>query len=129
MLFQTLLFIHELESHIQSLMDLNDVKIGITPFFKVNGHYIYSDLHNNNSLLFKHFHSIYDKDDISDCCKLLFKEYNRPVVFNSLDEQSLTEVEYLQYYYLEGNRSLIICPLKLHDELIGILEIVFQYSG
>ncbi len=114
----------ELESHIQSLIDLNDVKIGITPFFKVNGHYIYSDLHNNNSLLFKHFHSINDKDDISDCCKLLFRDHNRPVVFSSLDEQSLTEVEYLQYYYKEGNRSLIICPLKLHDELIGMLEIV-----
>ena len=114
----------ELESHIQSLIDLNDVKIGITPFFKVNGHYVYSDLHNNNSLLFKHFHSIDDKDDISDCCKLLFKEHNQPVVFSSLNEQTLPEVEYLQYYYLEGSRSLIICPLKLHNELIGMLEIV-----
>lgn len=119
----------ELESHIQSLMGLNDVKIGITPFFKVNGHYVYSELHNSNSLLFKHFHSIVDKDDVSDCCKLLFRESDRPVVFQSLNEQTLTEVDYLQYYYVEGGRSLIICPLKLNGELLGILEIVSEVPG
>jgi hypothetical protein len=30
----------------------------------------------------------------------------------------------LQYYHRQGARSLIICPLKLKDELIGMLEIM-----
>ncbi|MBK7562157.1 MAG: hypothetical protein IPI68_11780 [Chitinophagaceae bacterium] len=64
----------ELEKHIQDLIGLKDLAIGITPFFKINSHYVYSDLHNNNSILFKHFHSITDKDEISDYCKLLFRE-------------------------------------------------------
>jgi hypothetical protein len=119
----------ELESHIQSLIGLKDARIGITPFFKVNDHYVYSDLHNSNSLLFKHFRSIADKDDISDCCKLLFRDSDRPVVFETLNEQTLTEVDYLQYYYMEGGRSLIICPLKQRDELLGILEIVSDVPG
>ena len=119
----------QLESHIQSLLGLKDVKIGVTPFFKVNGHYVYSELHNSNSLLFKHFHSIVDKDEISDCCKILFRESDQPVLFETLNEQVLTEVEYLQYYYLEGGRSLIICPLKQNDELLGILEIVSDKPG
>lgn len=119
----------ELESHIQSLIGLKDIKIGITPFFKVNGHYVYSDLHNSNSLLFKHFHSIADKDDASDCCKLLFRESDRPVIFQTLNEETLTEVDYLQYYYMEGCRSLIICPLKQNGELLGILEIVSEQPG
>ncbi len=119
----------ELESHIQSLLGLKDVKIGVTPFFKVNGHYVYSELHNSNSLLFKHFHSIADKDEISDCCKILFRESDQPVLFETINEQVLTEVEYLQYYYTEGGRSLIICPLKQKDELLGILEIVSSKPG
>jgi hypothetical protein len=119
----------ELENHIQSLVGLKDVKIGITPFFKVNGHYVYSELHNSNSLLFKHFHSIVDKDDVSECCKILFREKTRPVVFESLDEKTLSETEYLQYYYSEGGRSLIICPLKQDNELLGILEIVSDTPG
>ncbi len=119
----------ELEAYVQSLIGLKDLRIGITPFFKVNGHYVYSDLHNNNSLLFKHFHTTEEKDEVSDSCKLVFKESDRPVVFETLTEQLLTEVEYLQYYYLEGGRSLVICPLKLHGELLGMLEIMSETPG
>jgi hypothetical protein len=119
----------ELEDHVQSLIGLKGLKIGITPFFKVNGHYVYSELHNSNSLLFKHFHSIIDKDEVSDCCKMLFRTNDRPVVFERLDEKSLTEVEYLQYYYSEGIRSLIVCPLKQNNDLIGILEITSEDPG
>ena len=119
----------ELEGYIQSLIGLKDLRIGVTPFFKVNGHYVYSDLHNNNSILFKHFHSSQEKDEVSDACKLVFKESDRPVVFHTLNEQLLTEVDYLQYYYMENARSLIICPLKLHDELLGILEIMSETPG
>lgn len=114
----------ELEKDIQSLIGLKDVKIGVTPFFKVNDHYVYSELHNSNSHLFKHFHSIAGKDEISDCCKILFRENDRPLLFESINENSLSKAEYLQYYYMEGARSLIICPLKQRNELIGILEIV-----
>ncbi|HVT85478.1 MAG TPA: hypothetical protein VHD35_09755 [Chitinophagaceae bacterium] len=120
---------NELEKHVQSLVGLKDVRIGITPFFKVNGHYVYSELHNSNSHLFKHFHTIADKDEISDCCKLLFRDSDQPVLFETLNEKLLSEVEYLQYYYLENGRSLIICPLKLHHELLGILEIVSETPG
>jgi hypothetical protein len=120
---------NELEKHIQSLIGLKDLRIGITPFFKVNGHYVYSELHNSNSHLFKHFQTIQDKDDISDCCKLLFKESNQPVLFETLNEKSLSEADYLQYYYMENGRSLIICPLKQHNELLGILEVVSEIPG
>ncbi len=114
----------ELEKHVQELIGLKDLAIGITPFFKINGHYVYSDLHNNNSILFKHFHSSGDKDEISDYCKLLFRDSKQPLLFETLDEQSLSDVQCLQYYHLEGARSLIICPLKNNDGLIGMLEII-----
>lgn len=119
----------ELENHIQSLIGLKDVRIGVTPFFKVNGHYVYSELHNSNSNLFKHFHSIADKDEISDCCKILFKDSDQPVLFETLTEKNISDVEYLQYYYMENGRSLIICPLKHNNELLGILEIVSDTPG
>ncbi len=119
----------ELEKHVQSLIGLKDLAIGITPFFKINGHYVYSDLHNNNSILFKHFRSTSDKDEISDYCKLLFRENKQPLLFETLDEQSLSDVQCLQYYHLEGARSLIICPLKNHDGLLGMLEITSAVPG
>lgn len=119
----------ELEKYVQTLIGLKDLAIGITPFFKINGHYVYSDLHNNNSILFKHFHSTSDKDEISDYCKLLFRENEQPVLFETLKEQSLNSVQFLQYYHLENVRSLIICPLKTEEGLLGMLEITSKIAG
>jgi hypothetical protein len=114
----------ELEGYIRSLIGIKEVAIGITPFFKINGHYIYSDLHNTNSILFRHMHSSAEKDEMSDYCKLLFRENNQPLLFETVDEDAISNVQCLQYYYAEGGRSLIICPLKYHDGLIGLLEII-----
>jgi hypothetical protein len=119
----------ELEKFVQSLICIKDLSIGITPFFKINNHYVYSDIHNSNSILFRHFHSITEKDEISDYCKLLFRENDQPLLFENLDEQSLSEVQCLQYYFKEGARSLIICPLKQKNDLIGILEIISKEPG
>jgi len=119
----------ELENHIQCLIGLKGSGIGITPFFKINGHYVYSDLHNTNSILFRHFHSTADKDEISDYCKLLFRDNDQPVLYETLNEQLLADVQCLQYYFKEGARSIILCPLKKHDGLIGILEIISKIPG
>jgi hypothetical protein len=119
----------ELEGYIQSLIGLKDLSIGVTPFFKINNHYVYSDLHNTNSLLFRNFHTTADKDEISDYCKLLFRENNQPVLFETLDEKSLNDVQCLSYYHMEGARCLILCPLKHHNEMIGMLEIFSKLPG
>jgi hypothetical protein len=119
----------ELEHHIQCLIGLKDLTIGVTPFFKINNHYVYSDLHNNSSILFKHSHSPAEKDEISDYCKLLFRDSSQPLLFETLDELSLNNVQCLPYYYREGARSLIICPLKNKDGIIGMLEIMSKTAG
>lgn len=119
----------QLEEYIQSLIGIKDVKIGITPFFKVNGHYIYSEIHNSNSLLFKHFYTNSDKDEVSDCCKMLFRDNDQPVLFEELNDAVMAEVDYLEYYYAQGGRSIIVCPIKQNNELLGILEIVSEKPG
>jgi hypothetical protein len=119
----------ELQGYIQSLIGLPNIHIGITPFFKINGHYVYSELHNSNSLLFKHFNAISEKDEVGECCKFLFSETDHPIVFENLDKKTLAQVEYLKYYYDDGGRSLIISPLKHDGELIGILEIIAREPG
>lgn len=119
----------QLEEYIQSLIGIKDVKVGITPFFRVNGHYIYSEIHNSNSLLFKHFYTNSDKDEVSDCCKMLFRDNDQPVLFEELNDTVMAEVDYLEYYYAQGGRSIIVCPIKQDNELLGILEIVSEKPG
>jgi hypothetical protein len=118
-----------LQSHIQTLLELKDIKTGITPFFKVSGHFVYSELYNSNSLLFRHFTHLQELDEVNECCQQLFYESNSPVVFNKLDEKLIKEIDYLNLYYESGARSLILCPLKNENELIGVLEIISEIPG
>lgn len=120
---------NDLEVNIQNLVGLRDVTVGVTPFFRINRHYIYSELHNNNSLLFRQISGNAEKDEISDYCKLLFRDNHQPVLYETLDEKSAGEVQCLSYYYKEGSRSIIICPLMQHKELLGLLEISSPIPG
>ncbi len=118
-----------LEAYIQSLMCIPGLSIGITPFFEINGHYVYSNLHNAHSLLFRHLHSMTEKDEISDYCKLLFRDNSRPMLIETISDQSLSDIQCLQQYNQEGARSLILCPLIKGKHLIGILEIMSVTPG
>ena len=114
---------HKLQDLVQSLIGLKDIRIGITPFFKVNGHYVFSELHNSNSLLFKHYKAVMERDNVNDCCRELFMETDKPIIYEKVDEQKVKEIDYLGFYFDQGYRSLILSPLKHNGDLWGILEI------
>ena len=114
---------HKLQELVQSLIGLKDIRIGITPFFKVNGHYVFSELHNSNSLLFKHYKAVMERDTVNDCCRELFMETDKPIIYEKIDEGAVNNVEYLGFYFDQGYRSLILAPLKHNGDLWGILEI------
>ena len=114
---------HKLQDLVQSLIGLKDIRIGITPFFKVNGHYVFSELHNSNSLLFKHYKAVIERDTVNDCCRELFMDTDKPLIYEKIDEETVNSVEYLGFYFDQGYRSLILAPLKHNGDLWGILEI------
>jgi len=120
---------HKLEALVQSLIGLKDIKIGITPFFKVNGHYVFSEVHNSNSLLFKHYKAVVEREELSECCHDLFVEREKPVVYEIVNDETVKKAEYLEFYYDQGYRSLILAPLKHNKELWGVLEIGSDHEG
>jgi hypothetical protein len=120
---------HKLQDLVQSLIGLKDIRIGITPFFKVNGHYVFSELHNSNSLLFKHYKAVMERDTVNDCCRELFMETDKPIIYEKIDEERVNEIDYLGFYFDQGYRSLILAPLKHNGDLWGILEIGSDHEG
>lgn len=120
---------HKLQDLVQSLIGLKDIRIGITPFFKVNGHYVFSELHNSNSLLFKHYKAVIERDSVNDCCRELFMETDKPIIYEKVDEEIVKEIDYLGFYFDQGYRSLILAPLKHNGDLWGILEIGSDHDG
>lgn len=118
-----------LEKMIQDLIGLKDLTIGITPFFRIQGHYIYSELHNSQSLLYRQCTSTAEKDEISDYSKILFRDNHQPVLYQALDQKNTAHIQCLHNYYRAGSRSIIICPLKQGKELLGLLEISSHEPG
>jgi hypothetical protein len=116
----------KLEKMVQDLIGLKEVTIGITPFFRIQGHYVYSDLHNSHSLLYRKCSNIGEKDEISDYSKILFRDNNQPVLYQNLTPAVIADIQCLNNYYHAGSRSIIICPLKQGKELLGLLEISSQ---
>jgi hypothetical protein len=120
----------ELQQHVQSLIGLRNIRIGITPFFKKNDYYLYTEAHYKNSILFKNEEVINNKDQISDQCQDTFRYSNQSILYEILNESSSRFNELLKYYYEQGIKSLILCPLKRDDgELIGLLEIASETKG
>lgn len=117
-----------LDKHIQDLIGLKDLTIGITPFFRIQGHYVYSELHSSQSLLFHTCGSTAEKEEISDYCKILFRDHEQPVLYDELNETT-SRIQCLRNYYTGGSRSIILCPLKQGKELMGLLEISSTVAG
>src|SRR5689334_20269932 len=76
----------KLQSSMQSLLGMSDIRVGITPFIQINNHYIYSAMDNCNSIIFKHAGAVREINKTSQCFKELLKDYNQPVVYEILDK-------------------------------------------
>lgn len=120
----------ELQQHVQSLIGLKNVQIGITPFFKMNGYYLYTESLYRNSLLLKSEEAVSKRDDISNLCQETFSESPQCILYEIMNEASTLNNPLLRYYYELGARSLCLCPLKKDDgTLVGLLEVLSLKAG
>src|SRR5436190_5455953 len=119
----------KLQTTMKSLLGMNDIKVGITALIHMNNHYVYSPLHNGNSIIFKHTEAVKEQNEICDCFEDILKEYDQPIVYQTLDKKDIVELESLKLYYELGARSVMICPLKENGRLLGLLEVVSDTPG
>jgi hypothetical protein len=127
--FSNVTVFDELQKHIQTFLSIGDVTVGITPFFKVNDIYLFSDIHFKNSILFQNDEVKKNKEMYTELCQELFRKTDHPLLFQTLSEQQNKQNKIFEIYYLQGIRSLILCPLKCDDgSLIGLLEITSKDS-
>jgi hypothetical protein len=120
----------KLQEHIQTFLGLKDVSVGITPFFRINDYYLFSDLHYRNSILFRNPQVLAARHSASDKAQQIFVNTDQPVLYQNLSEQNGNGNELLPFYREMGARSLVLCPLKCEDgSLIGLLEIMSDQPG
>ena len=118
-----------LQEQIQNLIGKYGLKIGITPFFKINGHFVFSDMYENISLLFGKETTFKEKNDFYFQLDHFFSEGNNLLIVSKITKNSVREYPFLQKLFEGGGMSVIICPLINEKELLGTLEIVSETPG
>jgi len=120
----------QLQTHIQTYLGMKDINVGITPFIKINSHYIFPEQYYRNSILMSSEKANEDKRKICELSQQMFELTDQPILYTELTEQNLKQNTLLQYYYEQDLHSLIMCPLKCDDgELIGLLTIASKKAG
>jgi hypothetical protein len=118
-----------LQTHIENLIASSSVKIGLTPFFKVNRHFVLSDQHDTGSMLFRNLSSFQEKNRVYQQIEQVFSENPAVLLIPEITESTLREYSFLKPIYAEGGRSVIIFPLFNDKELLGTLEITSHQPG
>ena len=118
-----------LQSTMENLLGMSDIRVGLTPLIQMNNHVLYSPIYNCNSIIFTHRDAVKEQNKVCDCFQQMLKEYDQPIVFEEIGEKNVEEAESLRLYYELGARSLLICPLKENGELLGLLEIMSDKPG
>ncbi len=117
----------DLQSHVQSLIGVKDILVGITPFYKLKDFHLYAETYYKNSFIFKSKSAQNNYDKLRKTAQLMFKINNQPLLFPSVENKNYGQNELLKYYTELHAGSLILCPLKNDTgEFIGLLEIVSQ---
>lgn len=118
-----------LQEQMQNLLGLPDIKIGITPFFKVNNHSVFADQYYQNSLLLKFNRTPEAHTHMCDQINRLMKEEVQYMTFPKLTEDVVKHHRYLECVKQIGGKSVIVAPLKTKDELIGVLTFMSDKEG
>lgn len=114
----------KLQEEMRKLIGLPGINIGITPFYFINDRFVFSAIHNENSLFLKNLSSQEDKETASEGLRNHLNQNPAPLVIPSITEDALLSYSFINHMLQQGWKGIIICPLRNHHQLIGVLEMV-----
>jgi hypothetical protein len=120
---------NRLQMQMQNLLGLPDVKIGLTPFFKVNEHHIFAEQYYRNSILLKFNKTAEGQAWLYGEMNKFCKDEMQYMVFPELTKEVVQDHPYLQCGLDMGAKSLILTPLRSKGELIGVLVFISDKPG
>jgi hypothetical protein len=116
--------IAEMKDAIHALVGLNDVEIGLMPFFKINNNFLLNEDCTRNSLGGRHWR---EDDELSqkDFQDLIrFQKANpEPMPVSVVDQSLFGFAPHLKPLYEQGTRSYVYYPMQNSDGPLGLLEL------
>ncbi|MDR3715453.1 MAG: hypothetical protein P4L51_21810 [Puia sp.] len=119
----------ELQLQMQNLLGIPGLQIGLSPFFTVNDHFVFSRLYGGNSILLPAFEMASGKKQLPSDLLTTLQE-DEMLVIPEMTPESVSRYPFLKILEKQGWKSLIICPLMNEEkELLGTLEVACRQPG
>jgi len=116
--------IKELKPAIQVLVGLNDVKVGLMPFVKMNNKFVLEDECTKHGLLSKNWWAgTQESQSTFEMYMGFIKEHPEATPISNLNEEMVQHGPFLRPLFEEGIRSYIHYPLQNSDGMLGVLEL------
>ncbi len=116
--------INELKSHIQALVGLNEVQVGMTPFVKLNNEFVLDESCVKLGHVGKHWKAN-DEASMENFQMLLgfLTERPEPMPIGILNEELTQMAPFFRKMWEDGIRSYLVYPVQNNDGFLGLLEL------
>ena len=116
--------INELKSHVQALVGLHEVEVGLTPFVKLNNEFVLDETCTAHGLMGKNWKTN-DEESMAHFRNSIgfLTERPEPMPIAVLDEQLTQMAPFLRKLWEDGTRSYLVYPVQDNDGLLGLLEL------
>jgi hypothetical protein len=116
--------IDEVKKNVHSLVGLNEVEVGFTPFMKLNNRFVLDETLLSHSMVGRTWKQNHEESVQSFNASLeIMKEHPEPVAFTILNEEITNQIRIFKRLWREGVRSYIVYPIQDEEGLLGLLEL------
>ncbi|MDN3668868.1 hypothetical protein QWY93_05965 [Echinicola jeungdonensis] len=120
-------FLENVEDCVKSLLNCNQIKIGVAAFQKFDNKYLISDRRIANSFLIKHLCKKDCHESYGNVVEFL-STVKSPIFLNDFTPCDQAPASY-QHIREIGIEEIILVPLQYGENLVGVLEICAQEKG
>ncbi len=120
----------DLQDQVRALIGMDNAHMGITPFFRINDHYVFAEQFGGHSMMVT---DIKEGADIRESlCKEfldLFQQDETPILFSDINAKLILDYPFLGKLPQQGFYSAAFFPLKSKGKLMGVLSVVHNEAG
>lgn len=119
----------KLQEEVRTLIGQPGISIGITPFYFINNRFVFSAIHNVNSIFLKNITEDEQKVQASEALKNYFDDNDSPLVVPEITDDALLSYSFIEHLHRQGWKGIVFCPLRNYNKLMGVLEIASDQPG
>ncbi|MEP7106706.1 MAG: GAF domain-containing protein [Ferruginibacter sp.] len=118
-----------IKSSLKTLLQENDLEVGLLPFLKVNHRFIIDDEFGKRSILLKTgCDPIADNNSYIQITKKYEKD-PRPILLTTINSEVVRQMPMIEMLYHSGIRSYLLLPLFNNGKVLGVLELASRKEG